>query len=107
MEIKVSELAVKKINEVVKQNNEQSILRIYVEKASCSSARFGIAFDNVKDNDEITEAYGIKFITDKQYMPKYSNGINIDYVISPKEGFIIASLNPITKGCTGCTGCGH
>ncbi|TDT60924.1 iron-sulfur cluster biosynthesis family protein [Fonticella tunisiensis] len=113
MEFKVTALAERKIKEVVELHNEVPVLRIYVERAFCSGARFGIAFDYIREGDEITEVNGIQFITDSEYMPRYSDGISIDYVTNPKEGFIIKSLRSVTSGCgggcgsrRGCTGCG-
>jgi HesB-like selenoprotein len=105
MEIKVSDIAKQKMLEFTAAHNEEPILRIYVQSVGCSGARFGLAVDYINENDDITEVDGIKFVTDREYIPVYSNGISIDYVEKPKEGFIIKSLRPISTGCGGCTGC--
>jgi Fe-S cluster assembly iron-binding protein IscA len=111
MEFRITQLAEAKIKETVELNNEVPVLRIYVEKAACSGARFGIAFDDIKEGDEVTEVNGIRFITDTDYVPQYANGISIDYACGPKEGFMIQTLFPIIKsggGCGGgCSGCSH
>lgn len=104
MLINITELAQTKIKEFAAANNEEPVVRIYVEKATCSDARFGIAIDNFRPGDEITQMGDIKVLTDKEYIPLYSNGINIDYAVNPKEGFIIASASPVKK--TSSTGCG-
>lgn len=105
MDIKLSQLAEDKIKEAIKENNEQPNLRIYVEKVGCAGARFGISFDDIKENDTVTAVNGINIITDNEFIPKHSDGIDIDYVVEPKEGFIIKSLRPIKKSCSGCSGC--
>lgn len=105
MDIKLSKLAEDKIKEAVKDNNEQPNLRIYVERAGCSGARFGIAFDDPKDSDQVTEINEINFITDNEFIPVHADGIDIDYVVEPREGFIIKSLRTIKKSCSGCSGC--
>jgi iron-sulfur cluster assembly accessory protein len=118
MDIKLSKFAWDKIMQTVEEYNEEPILRIYVESAACSGARFGIAFDYIKKEDDVTEVEGVKFITDKEYVPKYSDGLDVDYVTMPKEGFIIKSLRPVEKSGCGCgskegggcgsgSGCGH
>lgn len=107
MEIKVSEKAMEKIKAAIKDNNKESQLRIYVESAGCHGAKFGIAFDGPQDDDEVTEVDGVKFVTDAVYIPLYSDGIDIDYVTVPSEGFMIKSLNPVAGGCSSCSGCGH
>ena len=110
MEIRLSKLAKEKIEESVDINNEEPVLRIYVEAVACSGAKFGLAFDYIKDEDTITEVDGIKFLTDKEYVPAYSDGIDIDYKTGLKEGFIIKSINPVAAsfGCgEGCGGCNY
>jgi Fe-S cluster assembly iron-binding protein IscA len=110
MDINLSELAREKIMENVAAYNETPVVRIYVESISCSKAKFGIAFDYIKDGDHITEVDGIKFITDSEYVPAYSDGIDVDYVVGTKEGFVIKSIHPVSIssgcGCGGGGGCG-
>lgn len=107
MYINITELAQSKISEFAAANNEKPVVRIYVERATCLDARFGIAIDSFRTGDEITQTGDIKVLTDSQYIPRYSNGINIDYVVKPKEGFVISSAFPVRKNSTGCLGgCG-
>ncbi|WP_035380527.1 HesB/IscA family protein [Fervidicella metallireducens] len=108
MEIKVSQVAIEKILDAVKEHNEKPTVRIYVAGVACSGAKFGIAFDDVKEGDETTEISGLTFITDTEYMPVYADGINIDFVTEPSEGFVITSLRPVAPSCGGgCSGCGQ
>ncbi|KMT20868.1 iron-sulfur cluster biosynthesis family protein [Clostridium cylindrosporum] len=107
MEIKLSQLATEKINEVVKSNDETPTLRIYVTSVGCSGAKFGLAFDDAKETDTLTEVNGITFITDTEYVPEYSNGLDIDFTEGENEGFVIKSLIPIKKSCGGGCNCNH
>lgn len=106
MELVVTDIAIQKIDEAIKENNEKSRIRVYVDTTTCSGARFGLAFDDVREDDEITKISEIDFITDKQYVPLYSDGISIDYVTTPSDGFIIRSLRPVKSSCGSCSGCG-
>jgi HesB-like selenoprotein len=114
MEINITDIAQTKIKEFAAANNEEPVVRIYVEKAACSGARFGIAIDNFRSGDEITQKGDIKVLTDNEYIPIYSDGISIDYIVEPKEGFIISSCGPVKsdkgESCSsgGCgSGCGE
>ena len=99
MEIKVSKPAYEKIIEEAQKRQTELTVRVYVEKIICTEARFGIAFDDKRDDDEITYVNDIKFYTDKEYVPFYCDGLSIDYVSIPKEGFIISSLRPYPLKC--------
>lgn len=107
MEIKITDIAKEKIISSAIENNVEPTVRLYVLSAACSGAKFGIAFDDPKENDILTEIDGIEFITDTEYLPTYADGMNIDYVTAPKEGYIISSIRPIKSGCgSECSGCG-
>lgn len=115
MNINITDSAQVKIREFAAANNEEPVVRIFVQKATCYEARFGIVIDSFKQGDEITQKGDIIILTDSEYVPRYSNGINIDYSVNPKEGFIISSALPIkrnfntvshSKKCGGnCGGC--
>lgn len=107
MEIKLSELALEKINEAVESNDETPTLRIYVISAGCKGAKFGLAFDEATESDVVTDVNGVSFITDTTDVPRYSDGLTIDFVQGESEGFVIKSLNPIEQGCGGSCGCSH
>lgn len=108
MDIKITDMAREKIIEEASKNNVEPMVRLYVMNFACSGAKFGIAFDEAKQNDVLTEIDGIEFITDTDYVPKYADGMSIDYTVTPKEGYIIASLRPVKKSCgSGCAGCGE
>jgi len=104
MEIKLTDIAKEKIINSAKENNIEPSVRLYVTKAACSGATFGIAFDEPKQNDVMTEIDGIEFITDTDYVPTYADGMNIDYVTGEKEGYVISTIRPVKSSCG--TGCG-
>lgn len=104
MEIEVTKLAEEKILETIKQHNEQNQIRIYVEAIACHGAKFGLAFDDIREGDTLKKVGEITYFADENVF-KYSDGIKIDYVKEPKEGFIVTSLRPINRGCSSCSGC--
>lgn len=110
MEIEVTELAKTKILEEAKGYSVEPTVRLYVLNAACSGARFGLAFDEAKQFDVMTEIDGIEFVTDSEYVPKFADGLSVDYINEPKPGFIIKSLRPVGKTCGkskagGCDNC--
>lgn len=106
MEIQVSKPAYDKIIEEADKRSTELTVRIYVEKIICNKARFGIAFDDERDDDEITYVNNIIFFTDRKYVPFYCDGLSIDYVSIPKEGFIVSSLRTVPINCSGkCCKC--
>jgi Fe-S cluster assembly iron-binding protein IscA len=108
MEIRLTAIAEEKIRVEMDRLSEKLWLRIYVSAAACHGAKFGMAFDDIKDGDEITNINGIDIITDTEFVPKYCDGLSVDYVTEPNEGFIIKSLRSVeTKGCGGCGGGGN
>ena len=107
MEIEITDIAKEKIITSAKENKVEPTVRLYVTNAACSGAKFGIAFDEAKQKDVLTEIDGIEFITDTDYVPTYADGLKVDYVTGAKEGYIISSLRPVTASCgTGCCSSG-
>ncbi|WP_027307825.1 hypothetical protein [Caloramator sp. ALD01] len=104
MEVQVTKLAEDKIKEAIKIYNEKNQLRIYVEAIACHGAKFGLAFDDIKEDDIIEKVGDITYFADENVL-KYSDGIKIDYVLEPKEGFIVTSLRPVKSSCSSCAGC--
>lgn len=104
--LRITEIAAKKVKEVLKaQNKEGSFLRLYLVGAGCSGLNFGMAIDDTKtDEDILDEEYGVSIVTDKKLSPQLEGAI-IDYIESDNgSGFQIRTMN---TGCgAGCTGCG-
>jgi Fe-S cluster assembly iron-binding protein IscA len=108
MDIEITQLAKTKILEAANGFNIEPCVRLFVLSAGCSGARFDLAFDEPKQFDVMTELDGIEFVTDSEYVPKYADGLSIDYVEAPKPGYIIKSLRPINtkESSDSCGGCG-
>lgn len=107
MEIKITDAAREKIISLAMENKVEPVVRLYVLCTACHGAKFGIAFDDPRQYDVLTEMDGIEFITDTEYVPKYSSGLSVDYTNNPKEGFIITTLRPTKSSCEGgCSSCG-
>ena len=104
MEIIITNKAIEKIKEMAKKHNIEPTVRVYVESTACKGANFGIAFDEPKQFDILTEMDGVEIITDTTFLPKYCDGLSIDFTdsIDKKVGYIIKSINPMQVSCGGC-----
>jgi iron-sulfur cluster assembly accessory protein len=105
MEIIITNTAIEKIKNMAKEYNIEPTVRVYVESTACKGANFGIAFDEPKQFDVLTEIEGIEIVTDTAFLPKYCDGLSIDYAgsIGKQEGYIIKSINPVNVSCGGCS----
>ena len=53
-------------------------LRVYVEGGGCSGLQYGMVFDETRDDDVVSEYFGVKVLTDK-FSANYLSGCVIDY----------------------------
>ena len=53
-------------------------LRVYVEGGGCSGLQYGMLFDETRDDDVVSEYFGVKVLTDK-FSANYLSGCVIDY----------------------------
>lgn len=99
MEITITDLAINKIKEISTEYGLEPTVRIHVEGVACKGASYGILFDSPKQYDVLTEVQGIEILTDTQFITKYSDGLQVDYIIGEdnKEGFVIKSIKPPVK----------
>jgi len=58
--------------------NTGKSLRIYVEGGGCSGLQYGMIFDETRDDDVVSEYFGVKVLTDK-FSANYLSGCVIDY----------------------------
>ena len=58
--------------------NTGKSLRVYVEGGGCSGLQYGMIFDETRDDDVISEYFGVKVLTDK-FSANYLSGCVIDY----------------------------
>jgi len=88
---------------LAKEDNPQLGLRVFVSGGGCSGMQYGMAFDdNIRPDDVIVEANGVKIIVDEFSTP-YIQGSEIDYVDSLMgAGFTVHNPNAV-HSCS----CGH
>jgi len=80
--ITVSEMAQKKIYELLQEEKDAIGLRVYVKGGGCHGYQYGMSFETkTADDDTIIEAGGVKVIMDSQSAPLLS-GSEVDYVDS-------------------------
>jgi len=75
-------------------------LRVGVRGGGCSGFQYALAFDTVRDGDEIFEDHGLKILVDRPSLP-YVRGAVVDYVESLQgAGFKVDNPNVIAAcGC--------
>lgn len=100
--IALTENAAHKINElIVKQENDQLSLRVYIQGGGCSGFQYGFEFvEGANDDDAVIEKDGVKVLVDPLSY-QYLIGAQVDY----KEDlmgsrFIVSNPNATTTcGC--------
>ncbi|OGX13477.1 MAG: hypothetical protein A3K11_14720, partial [Nitrospirae bacterium RIFCSPLOWO2_12_FULL_63_8] len=94
--VTVSEMAQKKIHELLQEEKDAVGLRVYVKGGGCHGYQYGMSFETkTADDDTIIEAGGVKVIMDSQSAPLLS-GSEVDYVDSV-QGSGFAIKNPQAK----------
>lgn len=108
---KIAELLAEEKKEQVKDNPAELHLRVYVHGGGCSGMQYGFTFDEVQEDDIITEQacsletkefHGIdrvKLIVDC-FSYQYLAEAEIDYECGMEERFVIR--NPNAKTTCGC-----
>jgi iron-sulfur cluster assembly accessory protein len=80
--------------------NAGKILRVYVEGGGCSGMQYGMVFDEKRDNDVVTEFFGVPLLVDA-VSAGHLQGTVIDYSDAlTGGGFKIT--NPKAKSSCGC-----
>jgi len=75
-------------------------LRVGVRGGGCSGFQYALAFDTVRDGDEIFEDHGLRLLVDGPSLP-YVKGAVVDYVESLQgAGFKVD--NPNVNAACGC-----
>lgn len=100
--LNLSEAAAEKIQGLLEQENNPALhLRVFVSGGGCSGFGYGFTFDDqVKDNDHVVEAHGVKLLVDAMSLDLLK-GSEIDYQTSLQgESFVIR--NPNAASTCGC-----
>ena len=98
----ITEVAAKKIKDLIGEDAGAQGLRVYVKGGGCSGYSYGMLLEEkVTEDDTVIEMNGVKVIVDPQSMPLISGSV-VDYSDSLQgAGFQIK--NP---GATKTCGCG-
>jgi iron-sulfur cluster assembly protein len=101
--ITLTEKGAEKVHEFLASQGEQSGvagLRVGVRGGGCSGFQYALAFDQLRDGDEIFEDHGIRLLVDRQSLP-YVSGSTIDFVDGLQgAGFKVDNPNVIAAcGC--------
>jgi iron-sulfur cluster assembly accessory protein len=100
--ITLTEMAAGKVKELLEQEGRQDIaLRVAVQPGGCSGLRYAMYLDDqVGDNDQAEEIYGVRVVVDRLSAP-YLSEAKIDFVDSLEaSGFTID--NPVAQSSCAC-----
>ena len=101
--ITLTENAAGKIKELLggQGDGEEQALRVAVRGGGCSGFQYALAFDRVKEDDNVFEARGVSVIVDKVSM-QFVFGSEVDYV----EGLQGAGFQVNNPNVVAACGCG-
>ncbi len=102
----VTDKASEVIKEFLKDKDENSAIRITISMGCCGPA-LGMALDEPKDEDQMIDEKGIKFVIDKDLLNQ-AQPISVDFIETPRgSGFQLTSALPKAEGGCGssCSGC--
>lgn len=99
--ISLTDSAAAKITSLEKElSNEGKLLRIFVEAGGCSGLEYGMSFDLPKEEEEVRESGGVRFLMDATSLA-YLDGSQVDFDDGLNgKGFEIQ--NPNAKNSCGC-----
>jgi iron-sulfur cluster assembly accessory protein len=87
---------------LAKEDNEKLGLRVYVAGGGCSGLQYGMALDEVMEDDTVVSYEGIRVLVDAESL-RFIDGAEIDYVDSLMgAGFTVNNPNAVSS-----CGCGH
>ena len=104
MKIEINAESIAAISKIVDQHEDKpNNVRVYVAGMGWSGPSFGLALDELKEEDLKFEADGISFIMEKDLFDTFGD-IKIEQT---PRGFIVAPVAPQESGCGSCGGsCG-
>jgi iron-sulfur cluster assembly accessory protein len=87
---------------LAKQEDDKVALRVYVAGGGCSGLQYGMALDEVMEDDMVVDQGGIRVVIDPESL-QFIQGAEIDYVDSLMgAGFTVNNPNAVSS-----CGCGH
>ena len=100
--LSISESAVNRVNALLENENDGTMLRIAVSCGGCSGFQYGFSFDAQRNkDDEVIEQNGIKIVVDNMSL-MYVSGSQIDFV----EDLIGSSFSLQNPNATASCSCG-
>ena len=103
MKITVPETAAETLKSILAENpNQPDNIRVFFQGVSWSGPAFGLALDQVEDNDLTYEHEDLKFVMSKEEHEAYG-----DIVIEDTGyGFKVIPESMVGQGCSCDSGCG-
>lgn len=100
MNIEISNKAQEELKKVLEQkDSKDKLLRIYIAGIGWSGPSFGMALDEPKQDDELTQVGEFKFAVDKDAKENYS-GFYVDYSNEwLRRGFRISPIGEESSHC--------
>ena len=100
--LSISESAVSRVNALLENETDGTMLRIAVSGGGCSGFQYGFSFDAQRnEDDEVIEQNGIKIVVDNMSL-MYVSGSQIDFV----DDMVGASFQINNPNATASCGCG-
>lgn len=99
--ITITQNASNKVAELIKEEDNVSGLRIFVQGGGCSGMQYGFAFEQTFEEDDfVVDQNNVKFVVDAMSM-QYLSGATIDYK-EDFEGSSFVIQNPNAETSCGC-----
>ncbi len=90
--VEISDLAIEKIQEVMKQYEGDLYLRLFVQ-GGCCGVQMGMALDRqIRDDDIVVDKGPLKVVIDPMSF-QYVQGSTVDYTLEGNGGFVIKNEN--------------
>ena len=100
--LSISQSAVNRVNALLENENDGTMLRIAVSGGGCSGFQYGFSFDAQRnEDDEVIEQNGINIVVDNMSL-MYVSGSQIDFV----EDLIGSSFSLKNPNATASCSCG-
>jgi len=100
--VQITEQAARQIKTIIaaERENAGKFLRVYVEAGGCSGMQYGMVFDEKRDDDLASEAFGVSVLVDP-FSANYVRGSVIDYS-DDLSGGGFKIKNPNARHSCGC-----
>jgi iron-sulfur cluster insertion protein len=102
MNLKVSDNAIKKLHDIVEEENDPALrLRIFVQGGGCSGMQYGFTLDNEQNEDDFAIPAGSLSVLIDSISAQYLENASIDYS-EDVYGSSFKISNPNAQTTCGC-----